>query len=319
MSAPTNRWKLGAFVVGSVLVALAAGGALTARTLRIVTVTYTSYFDEAVTGLEVGSPVAFRGVTVGHVSTIDIAPDQRHVEVTYALGASKLRLLGLAGEGRGKETRISVPPDLRVQLDSTGLTGTKYLQIDFFDSRATPPPVLPFPVPENYIPSTPSMMKNLGDAVARAADRMPDMASQLNGVVVKVNALLDDVNQRGLPAQAGTTLASTQKLLATLQVKLDQLQVAELSRQATATLEGTSAAVAKLNRVLDRLDGSDGLVASVKRTSDSLTYAAGPQLEETLHETSRDLREAAVAVRQLVDALQRDPDMLLKGKAKVSP
>ena len=319
MSAPTNRWKLGAFVVFAVLAGLVTAAALTARTLRVVTVAYTSYFDEAVTGLEVGSPVRFRGVTLGYVSTIDIAPDRRHVEITYSLGVSELRRLGLVGEGLGKETRISVPPDLRVQLDSTGLTGTKYVQIDFFDAKAFPPPVLPFPVPENYIPATPSMMKNLGEAVVRAVDQLPDVASQLSGVVARVNALLDDVSQRGLPAGAATTLDSAHKLLATLQVKADQLQVAELSRQATATLEGTSVAVARLNRVLERLDGSDGLVASVKRTSDSLTYAAGPQLEETLHETSRDLREAAVAVRQLVDALQRDPDMLLKGKAKVSP
>ena len=80
MSAPTNRWKLGAFVVASVLVGLAAAGVLTAQTMRIVTVTYASYFDEAVTGLEVGSPVRYRGVKIGNVSAIDVAPDQRHVE-----------------------------------------------------------------------------------------------------------------------------------------------------------------------------------------------------------------------------------------------
>ena len=51
MSAPTNRWKLGAFVVGSALVGLAAAVVLTAQTTQVVTVTYASYFDEAVTGL----------------------------------------------------------------------------------------------------------------------------------------------------------------------------------------------------------------------------------------------------------------------------
>jgi len=65
MSAPTNQWKLGAFVVGSVLVGLAAAVVLTAQTMQVVTVTYASYFDEAVTGLEVGSPVRYRGVKIG--------------------------------------------------------------------------------------------------------------------------------------------------------------------------------------------------------------------------------------------------------------
>src|SRR5581483_10072658 len=151
MSAPTNRWKLGAFVVGSLVVGVIAAVIVTAQTMQAVTVTYTSYFDEAVTGLEVGSPVRYRGVKIGNVSGIDVAPDQRHVEIIYSLGVKVLDRLGLAGSSHGKETRILLPPTLRVQLASTGLTGTKYLQIDFFDGGGTPPPVLPFPVPENYI------------------------------------------------------------------------------------------------------------------------------------------------------------------------
>jgi len=42
MSAPTNHWKLGAFVVASTLIGLAAAALITARTMQVVTVTYTS-------------------------------------------------------------------------------------------------------------------------------------------------------------------------------------------------------------------------------------------------------------------------------------
>ena len=317
MSAPTNRWKLGAFVVGSVLVGLAAAVVLTAQTMQVVTVTYASYFDEAVTGLEVGSPVRYRGVKIGKVSAIDVAPDRRHVEIIYSLGVKALNRLGLAGTSRGKETRILVPPDLRVQLASTGLTGTKYLQIDFFHTGGTAPPVLPFPIPENYIPAIPSTMKNLEDAVVRAVDMMPHLAEELGSMVARVNVILDDVDRRGLPKQMAATLDNTNQLVANVRSKLAQLRVAELSRDAAATLKGASVALAKMNRVLDRLDGNEGLFASVQRTSDSLGDVAGPRLGANIDDTGRDLREAAVAVRQLVEALQRDPDMLIKGKAKV--
>ena len=57
----------------------------------------------------------------------------------------------------------------------------------------------------------------------------------------------------------------------------------------------------------------------MQRTSDSFGDMAGPRSSANLDDTGRDLREAAVAVRQLVEALQRDPDMLIKGKAKVQP
>lgn len=294
MSAPTNHWKLGAFVLGSFLVALAATVVLTAQTLQIQTVRYTSYFDEQVTGLEVGSPVSFRGVKIGNVSAIEVAPDRRHVEITYSLGVAVLRRLGLAGKGTGLKTRITVPPELRVQIASTGLTGTKFLQIDFFDTGGAPPPVLPFPVPANTIPARPSTMKSLEDAAMRAFEEIPEMTRDLRGAVAKVNLFLDDLNRRGLPARAVSTLDGTDELVARLQGSL-----------------------AKLDRALDRLEGKGGLLASVQRTSDALGDMAGPGLVANMDETGRDVREAAVALRQLVEALERDPDMLLKGKAKV--
>jgi len=317
MSAPTNQWKLGAFVVGSLVVGLSAALVLTAQTMRVATVTYASYFDEAVTGLEVGSPVRYRGVKIGNVSAIDVAPDQRHVEITYSLGVKVLSRLRLAGTSHGKETRILVPPDLRVQIASTGLTGSKFLQIDFFDTGGAPPPLMPFPLPENYIPATPSTMKGLEEAVVRAVAMLPDLVRELGGAVARVDVLLDDVNRRGLPSRLAATLDNTHQLVADLRNKVDQLQVDELSRDAAATLEGASVALAKLKPVLDRLDGNEGLFASVQRTSDSLNDAAGPRLGANIDDTGRDLREAAVAVRQLVEALQRDPDMLIKGKTKV--
>jgi ABC-type transporter Mla subunit MlaD len=318
MSAPTNHWKLGAFVLASIGLGLTAAALLTARSMRVETVSYTSYFDEAVTGLEIGSPIRFRGVALGNVSAIDVAPDRRHVEITYSLGVAVLKRLGLAGADDGKETTISVPPGLRVQLASTGVTGTKFLQIDFFDTGGLPAAELPFPVPEHYIPAIPSTLKNLEDAVVRAVDQLPNITRDMAGLVARINLILDDVAQRGLPGKAVATLEGTSRLVASIQAKVDQLPVAELSRDASATMKGVSAALVKLNGVLERLDGNDGLLASTQRASDAVGDLAGPRLRADLAATGRDVREAAVAVRQLAEALQRDPDMFIKGKAQVT-
>jgi paraquat-inducible protein B len=160
-------------------------------------------------------------------------------------------------------------------------------------------------------------MKNLEDAVVRAVDMMPLLAEELGGMVARANVLLDHVNRRGLPDKVAAALDNTNQLVVNVRSKLAQLRVDELSRDGAATLKGLSAALAKMERVLDRLDGNEGLFASVQRTSDSLNDVAGPRLGANIDDTGRDLREAAVAVRQLVEALQRDPDMLIKGKAKV--
>jgi paraquat-inducible protein B len=318
MSAPTNHWKLGAFVIASILLGLTAAALLTAKSMQVETVSYTSYFDEAVTGLEIGSPIRFRGVAIGNVTAIDVAPDRRHVEITYSLGVGVLKRLGLAVTGHGKGVSLKVPPGLRVQLTSTGVTGTKFLQIDFFDTGDQPPPQLPFPVPDHYIPAMPSTLKNLEAAVVRAVDQLPDLVRDVGAVVGRVNLMLDEVGRHELPAKAALALDDTHRLAAGLQAKLDQLPVAQLSRDASATMVRTSALLGRIDRVLARLDGDDGLLASLQRTSDSLGDLASPRLQADMTTTARDLREAAVAVRQLAEAVGRDPELLLKGKAKVA-
>src|SRR4051795_12066875 len=95
MAAPTNHWKLGLFVVTGVVMVLGTVAMLGARSLRKEVERYVSYFDESVQGLEVGSPIKFRGVTIGTVGKIDVAPDHRHVEVELELGVADLHRLGL--------------------------------------------------------------------------------------------------------------------------------------------------------------------------------------------------------------------------------
>src|SRR5271154_3688848 len=191
MSAPTNHWKLGLFVVTGVVLALTTVVFLGARSLQKDVVSYETYFDESVQGLEVGSPVKFRGVSVGTVSAIDVAPDRRHVGVTSDLVVKDLVEMGLT-DGKEKRTHIQMPSDLRAQLASQGITGVKFLQIDFFDEKDNPPPNLPFPVPVNYIPAAVSTMKNLEDAIVKAVDRIPEVAASVLRVTTQVGRLLDD-------------------------------------------------------------------------------------------------------------------------------
>src|SRR3569832_1543142 len=124
MSTPVNHWKLGLFVVVGVCTAMAMVVYLGARSMQKETVSYMTYFDESVQGIEVGSPVKFRGVTVGRISLIDVAADHRMVALSCELGVTELNGLGLSVERhKGNRTKLSLPPDLRVQLGSFGLTG----------------------------------------------------------------------------------------------------------------------------------------------------------------------------------------------------
>jgi phospholipid/cholesterol/gamma-HCH transport system substrate-binding protein len=317
MPAPTNHWKLGLFVVVGVVLALVTLTFLGAESLKKQVVSYQSDFDESVQGLEVGSPVKFRGVTVGAVSAIGIAPDRRHVVVTSELAIADLSDLGLA-VGKGDKSKIRVPPDLRMQVVSQGITGVKFLLIDFFDVKDNPPPDLPFPVPENYIPAAESMMKNLEDSVVRAVSRIPEIAEGIVLVMGKVNHLLDEVEAGKLTENGVATLARANQVLASLQREIDQSHIGKLSSRADELLTLLNETISRSNALLARLGGDRGLLASAQRASNAVGDVAvgarslGPELEETL----RDVQEFTAAIQRVADALERDPDMLLKGRAR---
>jgi len=306
MSAPTNHWKLGLFVVASGLIGLGAVVFVGSLSMNDESVTYTSYFDESVTGLDLGSTVKFRGVTVGTVSAIEVAPDRRHVEVSYELRVPVLDRLGIAS-GKGLDTKLRIPVDLRAQLGSSGLSGLKYVLIDYFDSKTHPAPQLSFEVPKNYIPGEASMMKNLESSVVRAVDQFPGLAEEMLRVLNQVNAILADIQGQKVPERAVATLGNIDDTLLLLQTKLKGLDTAALSddtRKLIATLDKTAL-------------GAQAALVSMQRASDSVGDVAGnarnvgPDLSHTL----RDISEAAVSLQQLLEALELDSDMLVKGRS----
>ena len=316
MAVGTNHWKLGLFVIVGVGLALAALVVLGARRWNDQTVAYVSFFDESVQGLEVGSPVKFRGVTIGRVAAIDVAPDHRHVQVSNELFVEQLGRLDLRfAHGAGRQSALT---GLRMQLSQAGITGVKFKLLDYFDDKAYPPLILPFKTPPNTIPSTPSTMKNLEDSVVRTANQFPDIASALLGTVSRLNELITDVDREQLPAGAAATLAEGKTTLHELRAQIQALNAGALSTHAEQTMTSFNQTLANTDKLLLRLESDKGLLRSAERAANSMNevargaQAVGPELEQTL----REVRDAARSVHHFVDALQRDPDMLLKGRAE---
>lgn len=321
MAAPTNHYKLGLFVIAGFAAAIFAAVLFGAASMRKDTIRYHSYFNESVQGLELGSPVKFRGVTIGNVSAIEIAPDHRHVDVVCELDATDIKRMGLAEKGTTKsgKTKFAIPPDLRAQLGSQGITGVKFIAIDFFDVKSNPPPDLPFTVPaDHYIPAAPSMMKNLEDTVTKAMDRLPEMVDAVVMIMGRVDRLLATLEKEDVSGKAAATLGHADQVMSTMQQTLARIDKQDLGAKAAGTITELNVAVAKMNKVLDRLDGEKGLLASAQMATNAFGEMgrAGQGTQKDLEATLRDVSEAAEAIRSLVSALERDPDMLLKGKTK---
>ena len=266
MRATSRHVKLGLLAI-AVMVAL--GAAVFALGLREhPTVTYYTYFDESVQGLDEGAIVKYRGVRIGQVKIIRVAPDRKLVEVQLAIDRERSRALRLVDRAL----------DLRARLVIFGITGVKMIDLDYADERTPPPPVLGFFPPGPYIPSRPSLLGALEEDLITIGHRMPVLIDRAIYTLEGIDRAAKDV--RGF-------------------VRHSRSAVTAVGRVATATSRArVPVAMASALASVDELG---------RRTAD-----ASEELEHTL----RDIGDAARALRDFLYTLEREPDMIVKGRAR---
>ena len=296
MATSTGHWKLGLFVLLGLFVAFGTVVWLGAAEIDKDVARYVSYFDESVQGLDVGSPVKFRGVRIGNVSGIRVAPDHRHVEVEAEVDIKELASMGIDAK-----TRV-VPEGLRVQLASAGITGLKFIQVDFFDPEKQPVLELPFRPRADYIPAARSTLKSLEDSVVQSVGKFPETTDQINAMLHKINALLADVNTRRIPGRVVTTINKVNDtvdegklVLALTRKKIRRLDVATMSDNMVAAsknvesltakgaqaLDNVNATLIRTNRLLARAEKKGGMMDDVEESMKVLKTEA-KQLEGTM-------------------------------------
>lgn len=189
MESKVNFTVVGAFVL--ILGALLIGGVLwlsSGKSYRTAYDTYLVYMNESVSGLSLDAPVRYRGVQVGGVRRIALAP-----------GNVELVQLTLDIE-RGTPVKQDTVAVLRVQ----GLTGIAHVELS--GGSRDSPTLQPGPGEEHpVIRSGPSLMLRLDTAVTA-------LLTNLNRSSESVNALLDEQNRVALRR----TLANLERLSGTL-------------------------------------------------------------------------------------------------------
>jgi ABC-type transporter Mla subunit MlaD len=297
MAARANYVKLGLFVIlglaAAIALAIFVGVLKTRREIH----SFVTYFGEAVQGLEVGAPVKARGVTVGRVGKVTFAPDHQMIEVRCDLDVATLEAMGV-------NARDKPPANVRVQLASLGLLGGRFLSMDFFDPKKHPPPVLSFTPATNYIPATPSLQKSLQDSAVIALDRLAQV----------MDALVRD----GFTEKLVQAVTRADDVFEALEGAVKSLDQAKLGGRAAGAIEEARTAMAKITKTLEGIDGESGLVTSAQRALGSFSQAGRSASATTrdLEGTLDEIRAAAGAIRSLAEELERNPDMLVKGRGQ---
>jgi paraquat-inducible protein B len=337
MKRKASATLIGTFVVAGIaliattIIALAGNDLFTRKERTVM------YFGGSVYGLQVGAPVVFRGVRVGSVESIDIFYDRKNdsyaIPVVAVLDSNAVS--GLDGK-RGSEPALPalVERGLSAQLSMQSLlTGLLYVDLDLrpkLDGKLRGSTRRA----EIEIPTTATAIQNLreqfdGMDFRRIAEDISAIASSARAVVAgpQLKQALDDL---------ATITANFKSMSGRLDKRIDPL-TSELERSLVATrkaMEGMGQAAQSVDktatgvgrtseRVGEMLAPDAPLVKNLQRAADEVARTA-TALRETTSSDSRlmlgadraleDLSRASRALRDLAEALEQQPDALLRGR-----
>jgi ABC-type transporter Mla subunit MlaD len=326
MSLKANYFKLGLFVIGALvagavlLVVIGSGRWFQKR------ITVESYFNESVQGLDIGSKLKYRGVSIGEVTRIGFTYNQYQLDrptserSRYVLVEAQLapRLLGgRAGAGdltNPEGAHLEVERGLRMRLAPQGITGTSYLEIDYADP---PPPILPIDwTPDNiYIPSAPSTVSTFVNAAIGILERLHHL--DIEATLANVNKLLVTTNARIDAIDTKSISQRTDRVLAKVETTLDNIDGKKLSAEAVALLAELRASNVELQKTLanpafQKLpDDAAAAVARVKDlVSDPKLTKTVSNLERAMSRLDRILGGGEVDLATTIDNLRQITDNL---------
>ena len=311
---------IGLFVLGALILGLAAIAAMSARRLFAEYRTYVVFFPYAVGGLKAGAPVTFRQVQVGHVRDVDLVFTGEEFKDSWIMAIIEVRRNALRNpEGKAAEqpdaelARVMIEAGLRASVRSSSLiAGQRSVDLDFQPEQK--PRLSGITTPDPEIPSAPTGMEVLNErveATLRKISEVPvdEVLLQLDTTLEALHKVLDRGDVPGTLARVRTSLDAATKTLSTAEKAIAHVE--GLSGQAKVTLTSVDETMKGLQKTLDRLDKTLVTVdRNVEGTGD-LRVEAARAIEE--------MNELMKSLRALVETLQQRPETLLRGKPGVKP
>jgi len=335
MSRRASPTTIGLFVLGAMALAVIGVSVFASQSLFRTQATFISYFDESVNGLDVGTPVKFKGVPIGQVSEIQVRLDLQEetfqVPVLYRIDIEPVT--NTAGQSVNladpEVLQRQVDEGLRAQLQMESLlTGKLYVELTFTDDPTT---VAAVEGNASY-PEVPTLLSPMARIGEEASGLVSDLRrfdvntinQNLVELLVTANQKVDKLNVAAINDSLLQTIRSVRSLAEAPEIRRAMEDVPRIA----ARLDTALADVQILARSLN--DAVPATSRSLDATADEL-IATLDALQQTMQDTQQmlstdsgigyrvedalaNLSEAAEALRVLAISLERDPSMFIRGK-----
>jgi paraquat-inducible protein B len=298
-----GAFVLGAFLLAVIAILLFGGMHLFTRTSLIVGV-----FQGSVAGLNVGSPVTFRGVNIGKVARMQVQMNVVHhtgiIPVYMEIEPDKIAWVGGNFHADAKSFREAVSAGIRAQLRSDSLV-TGQLSVDLDFHPGTPALLTHLSGEEPEIPTMPSDLQNVMEQIQSL--KLRELTETTRLALSSMQHFLDDAD-----GQIGPLTMSVRSTLDTARVTLSDVRshsVRTLDQIDKLAVEGRGQ-IATDGRDLDQLVRTAQATATEAQTLvtslNNLTAERSP-LRDDLESSVRDLADSAGSLRTLTRELERDP------------
>jgi phospholipid/cholesterol/gamma-HCH transport system substrate-binding protein len=252
MSSIRTNFTVGVFVIIGIAIACIAIFWLGMSSYLEKGLFYAAYFDESVQGLSKDSPVKYRGVAIGRVDSIEVAPDSTLIQVIVKI-----------------ESGLKPEEHIVAQLKSVGITGIMFIELD--KKQPNEPnlsPKINFPTKYPVIATKPSDIKRLFDSVNEVLNILKTL--DLQAISDKAKNALDEINQAVVDVQMKKLSDDLRK---SLDVWNKALAAVDSAADSFTTLtRDTNKTIGRLNRIV--LDNEQTFADAVENLNRSMRNAS---------------------------------------------
>ena len=267
MSNRANYFKIGVFVLAgfsllaAALIFLGAGNVFRPR------IYLETYVDGTVQGIDLGSPVKFRGVQIGRISKVDFCfniygpqPGEERLDYVYLEMEVDVQVFdGMFTEDITPVVEQAVRQGLRVKLQPQGVTGLNFAELNYVSDPALFPPLqISWTPRHHYIPSAPGTLTSLVESLNKLMDTFGglELGPTLKGVdqaLKNFNTTLEGFSSSMDKLDLSKVSTDLQAVLTELRLKVDQVPVEKLSADGMKMMQSLTTVAGEMQRLVDAL------------------------------------------------------------------
>jgi ABC-type transporter Mla subunit MlaD len=295
MAVDRSYARLGLFLVIGLIVILATALLFIQRLRSRDVIAMVTYSEENVSGLDVSSPVRYRGVPIGRVTDLGVDPRGRTIEIAFEVLLDRLGTIGARVRSIQDLTDLGLLSRLRTQVVSNPVTGEAYLFVDL-PENPPPPPELGFTPDRPYIPSMPTALSAVEDRLPAVLERAELTLQALREIVGRIPDSLD----------------RSDRFFTNVERIFQQSELPALSADSRKFFSTTSTQMQEIATSLDGLIGKGGTLVTFAEEARAAIAAAdlpasNRSTREAMDQTSLaadDLRRSLPAIRESLEELR---------------